>query len=167
MAGGEIIRLRIDKQHKCPPAATVAASEPRANYAVMIALLLWTSQATVQVMSLNLPHPQQDLHSSFFPHLRTPVISPSHRQLPSKIWQQKCSIIQPLQNKSPCFSRGCYSHQYQLVHSKRKVSSEQEKGKGIFFFFDEKDPQISKKNNNNDENWAFQNKSPWPSFLQM
>lgn len=49
-----------DKQRKCPPAAAAtAAAEPGANYAVMIALLLWTSQATVPVMSLYLPHPPQ------------------------------------------------------------------------------------------------------------
>ena len=55
MAGGEITRLPIDKQRKCPPAA--AAAEPGANYGVMIALLSWTSQATVEVMSLQPPTP--------------------------------------------------------------------------------------------------------------
>lgn len=74
MAGGEIIRLPIDKQRKCPPAA--AAAEPGANYAVMIALLFWTSQATVPVMSLHLPHLNLSHRSapSGFPHLRIIII---------------------------------------------------------------------------------------------
>lgn len=69
MAGDEIIRLPIDKQRKCPPTATAATAEPGANYAVMIALLLWTSQATIPVKSLHLPHPPRDLCSSLFAFL--------------------------------------------------------------------------------------------------